>query len=212
MTLTLCAASSRQIPLASTRRMSRCLGFSLGRSGGESQLAAVALRTQEPSKASTLALLDALACLRPNPSLFLRGCSVIRGLWVCIALLQHPADPPASPPFTWQGYIPLQWAALNNRVAESTYLLSNGADINAADPTGQTALHWAAVRGSLPVLETLLRNGADANLADARGYTVCHVAAQVGWLSTCQLMELVWYVCYGWEYVSLRCAGNLCSC
>jgi hypothetical protein len=78
-----------------------------------------------------------------------------------------------------QGYIPLQWAALNNRVAECTYLLSNGADINAADSTGQTALHWAAVRGSLPVLETLLRNGADAGLEDARGYTICHVAAQV---------------------------------
>jgi hypothetical protein len=84
---------------------------------------------------------------------------------------------PAPPP---QGYVPIQWAALNNRVAEATYLLSNGAAINAADPTGQTALHWAAVRGSLPVLETLLRSGADAGLADARGYTVCHVAAQVG--------------------------------
>ncbi|KAI8476371.1 MAG: ankyrin repeat-containing domain protein [Monoraphidium minutum] len=73
-----------------------------------------------------------------------------------------------------QGYLPLQWAALNNRVAECTYLLSNGAEINAPDPTGQSALHWAAVRGSLPVLETLLRTGADAGLADARGYTVCH--------------------------------------
>jgi palmitoyltransferase len=41
-----------------------------------------------------------------------------------------------------QGYRPLQWAALNNRVTEATYLLSQGADVNAADGTGQTALHW----------------------------------------------------------------------
>jgi hypothetical protein len=57
------------------------------------------------------------------------------------------------------GYFPLQWAALNNRVAEATFLLSHGAAVNSADHTGQTALHWAAVRGSLPVIETLLRNG-----------------------------------------------------
>ncbi|KIY98415.1 hypothetical protein MNEG_9549 [Monoraphidium neglectum] len=93
-----------------------------------------------------------------------------------------------------QGYIPLQWAALNNRVAECTYLLSNGADINAADSTGQTALHWAAVRGSLPVLETLLRNGADAGLEDARGYTICHVAAQYGQTAVLFHLAIKWGV------------------
>ncbi len=36
-----------------------------------------------------------------------------------------------------QGYLPLQWAALNNRVAECTYLLSNGAEVNAQDATGE---------------------------------------------------------------------------
>jgi len=93
-----------------------------------------------------------------------------------------------------QGYIPLQWAALNNRVAECTYLLTNGADVAAADPTGQTALHWAAVRGSLPVLETLLRNGADASAADARGYTVCHVAAQYGQTAVLFHLAMKWGV------------------
>jgi palmitoyltransferase ZDHHC13/17 len=75
------------------------------------------------------------------------------------------------------GYYPLQWAALNNRVPEASFLLSQGANPNLADHTGQTALHWAAVRGSLPVLEQLLRNNADHEARDNRGYTV--VRAQI---------------------------------
>lgn len=93
-----------------------------------------------------------------------------------------------------QGYLPLQWAALNNRVAEANYLLANGAAVGAADPTGQGALHWAAVRGSLPALETLLRGGADPGAADARGYTVCHVAAQYGQTAALFHLAMKWGV------------------
>ena len=79
-----------------------------------------------------------------------------------------------------QGYLALQWAALNNRVAAATLLLERGADVNAADGQGQTALHWAAVRGAVPVAELLLRSGARLERADSRGYTPAHVAAQYG--------------------------------
>ena len=87
------------------------------------------------------------------------------------------------------GYYPLQWAALNNRVAEATYLISCGASVNCIDHTGQTALHWSAVRGSLPVLEALLRHNADYEVRDNRGYNVTHVAAQYG--QTAVLYHLV---------------------
>jgi len=63
-----------------------------------------------------------------------------------------------------QGYRPLQWACLNNRVAAATYLLSRGASADAADHTGQTALHWTAVRASVGTLEVLLRHIADIGL------------------------------------------------
>ena len=69
-----------------------------------------------------------------------------------------------------QGYYPLQWAALNNRVGIASYLLENGCVIDRADSQGQTALHWAAVRGSLSAAETLLRASADLALADSKGY------------------------------------------
>jgi len=79
-----------------------------------------------------------------------------------------------------QGYLALQWAALNNRVAAATILLERGADANAVDGQGQSALHWAAVRGAVPVAELLLRSGARLERADSRGYTAAHVAAQYG--------------------------------
>jgi ankyrin repeat protein len=44
------------------------------------------------------------------------------------------------------GFLPLQWAALNNRVSVATLLLEKGAAVNATDNDKQTALHWAAVR------------------------------------------------------------------
>lgn len=93
-----------------------------------------------------------------------------------------------------EGYYPLQWAALNNRVAEATFLLGHGALVNAVDHTGQTALHWATVRGSLPALETLMRHNADYEIADNRGYTVCHVAAQYGQTAVIYLLALKWGV------------------
>lgn len=92
------------------------------------------------------------------------------------------------------GYFPLQWAALNNRVPEATYLLQKGANVNTADHTGQTALHWAAVRGSLPVLEALLRNNADYEARDNRGYTVCHVAAQYAQTAVLYHLALRWSI------------------
>ncbi|KXZ47536.1 hypothetical protein GPECTOR_34g695 [Gonium pectorale] len=102
------------------------------------------------------------------------------------------ADPSSVNKPDENGYYPLQWAALNNRVPESTYLLQHGAHVNAADHTGQTALHWASVRGSLPVIEALLRHNADWEARDNRGYTVAHVAAQYGQTAVLYHLALRW--------------------
>lgn len=91
-----------------------------------------------------------------------------------------------------QGYYPLQWAALNNRVAVTSFLLEHSASPDTQDHTGQTALHWAAVRGSLQAAETLLRAGADYRLQDGKGYTICHVAAQYGQTAFLYHVALRW--------------------
>lgn len=79
-----------------------------------------------------------------------------------------------------KGHLPLQWAALNGRVAAVRLLLAAGAEVDARDAAGQTALHWAAVRGSGAAVEELLRAGASVEAADERGYRPVHVAAQHG--------------------------------
>ena len=90
------------------------------------------------------------------------------------------------------GFRPLQWAALNNRVAIANRLLDLGADVNAGDGEKQTALHWAAVRGALPVAELLLQRHATLHNRDIRGYTAAHVAAQYGHASMLYHFLLRW--------------------
>ena len=86
----------------------------------------------------------------------------------------------ALPETSERRFRPLQWAALNNRVAVATFLLEKGAEVGAKDGDSQTALHWACVRGSLPCAELLLRSGASIASRDVRGYDCAHVAAQYG--------------------------------
>ena len=92
----------------------------------------------------------------------------------------HLASPHERIPIHAHRFLPLQWAALNNRVAVATYLIERGAAVNATDNDKQTPIHWASVRGSLPCAELLLRHGARLDQADCRGYDPVHVAAQYG--------------------------------
>jgi uncharacterized protein len=57
-------------------------------------------------------------------------------------------------------------------------LVEKGADVNAADLTGQAALHAAAAGGHAKVLELLLDSGADLNLPDALGHSALFFAAE----------------------------------
>jgi len=81
---------------------------------------------------------------------------------------------------------PLHEAARSNSdVAYKTVstLISNGADVNAADNNGRTPLHEAACSGSRNVFAaifTLIRNGADVTAADNNGRTPLHEAARLG--------------------------------
>ena len=58
-----------------------------------------------------------------------------------------------------KGHLPLQWAALNGRVAAVRLLLAAGAEVDARDAAGQTALHWAAERNQEACLQALLDAG-----------------------------------------------------
>jgi uncharacterized protein len=59
-------------------------------------------------------------------------------------------------------------------------VLARGADIDAADETGQTALHLAVAQRGAPVVAFLLERGARTDLADAQGRTALDVALGKG--------------------------------
>jgi uncharacterized protein len=68
--------------------------------------------------------------------------------------------------------------------------LALGSDINAVDPSGDTALHIAAIQGHLEVVKLLASHGADLNVRNARGLTALgSVTARAGRKSMVDLLR-----------------------
>ena len=65
------------------------------------------------------------------------------------------------------GWTPLHWAALSGHKEVSEYLITMGADVNAAETvSGMTVLHEAAALGHKEIAELLIASGADVNAKD----------------------------------------------
>ncbi|EQC41560.1 hypothetical protein SDRG_01521 [Saprolegnia diclina VS20] len=62
------------------------------------------------------------------------------------------------------GWALLLWAVKTNQPAAVATLLAHGANVNAADPSGNTALHKAAYLGHAECATLLLARGANADL------------------------------------------------
>jgi ankyrin repeat protein len=65
------------------------------------------------------------------------------------------------------GWTPLHWAAISFDKEVSEYLITMGADVNAAETvSGMTPLHFAAAGDQKEIVELLLASGADVNAKD----------------------------------------------
>ncbi len=71
-------------------------------------------------------------------------------------------------------------AARQQEAARVGLLLSEGVDVNAAQPDGATALHWAAHWDDLETAQHLIVGGADVNVANDYGITPLWLASVNG--------------------------------
>jgi ankyrin repeat protein len=83
---------------------------------------------------------------------------------------------------------PLAWAARTGNLEACLYLLSLGAEVDAADRSGDRPLHAAVRRGDAELARELLRAGAAPGAAGAGGATALHLAGAGG---SFQLVELL---------------------
>ncbi|XP_065835714.1 palmitoyltransferase ZDHHC17-like isoform X2 [Oscarella lobularis] len=75
----------------------------------------------------------------------------------------------------------LHWAAINNRIKISKYLIKHGAVVDSyGGELNSTPLHWATRQGHLPMVVTLIQHGANAEALDGEGLTPFHLASQYG--------------------------------
>ncbi len=76
------------------------------------------------------------------------------------------------------GFSPLMWAAQARALRVATYLLEQGADVNAPGTGGETPLLWAAHCKHPELVRLLLDKGADVQAKNSHGHTALHHAAQ----------------------------------
>ena len=98
------------------------------------------------------------------------------------------------PYFHWQLCTPLCVAAAYGNLDILSFVLENGADINAAISTsarGLTPLMLAVQKYHSNAVNYLLEQGADVNLQDKAGYTALHTAAACGNYNA--LRSLIYY-------------------
>jgi palmitoyltransferase ZDHHC13/17 len=75
----------------------------------------------------------------------------------------------------------LHWAAINNRVGISLYLIERGADVNIQGGLlMETPLHWAVRKNFYRICQLLIDHGADMTVRSNTGLDVIHLACQLG--------------------------------
>ncbi|KAF7280693.1 hypothetical protein GWI33_005550 [Rhynchophorus ferrugineus] len=77
------------------------------------------------------------------------------------------------------GFTPLHLAVIAGNTQLVTFLLANGADVNAVDNEKHTVVHWATVCGETTALRAVLAAGAPVSTPDVHGGYPLHYAAQM---------------------------------
>jgi uncharacterized protein len=92
--------------------------------------------------------------------------------------------------FARDGFTPLQLACYFGHPNVATWLIEQGADVNAVSRNAMAIqpIHAAAANGDLAILAALLDHGADVNARQPSGYTALHTAAGDGSVPMAELL------------------------
>ena len=86
------------------------------------------------------------------------------------------------------GMTPLHCAAYNNHLELAAYLISKGADVNAAKDNNSRPLHGAAFYNCPDIVKLLLEHGADIEATNSSGYTPLLSAAAAGRIEPARIL------------------------
>ncbi|MBO1582565.1 ankyrin repeat domain-containing protein [Bacillus sp. XF8] len=75
---------------------------------------------------------------------------------------------------------PLQAAIANKKIEMATFLIGQGADVNAVQSGGWTGLHEAVLLGDEEIVALLIENGADKSIKKNDGKTAYDIALEKG--------------------------------
>ncbi len=86
------------------------------------------------------------------------------------------------------GYTPLMSALQMGHADVASYLIRQGADVEARSNSGRTALMWAAENDQKELVDLLLSKEAQVNAIDGNGNTPVHLAAERGNVDTVRML------------------------
>lgn len=86
------------------------------------------------------------------------------------------------------GATPLHWACAYEQKEIASFLIQQGADVNASTESGWTPLHTACARQRCDILPLLIQSGADVNATSQFNITPMHLSAEFDQVSRARLL------------------------
>lgn len=105
--------------------------------------------------------------------------------------------------FNQSGWTPLHYAASSGQTDIATYLLEQGALVNALSESNTTPLMMAVRSGNIETVSVLLKNGADMQIVNHQGFTAIDVADFFGQREISEGLSSRWQKLYKQKYTHM---------
>ncbi|MFZ4054877.1 MAG: ankyrin repeat domain-containing protein [Polynucleobacter sp.] len=105
--------------------------------------------------------------------------------------------------FNQSGWTPLHYAATTGQTEIVSYLIEQGAQVNALSESNTTPLMMAVRSGNIETVSVLLKNGADLQIVNNQGFTAIDVADLFGQGEISVGLSSRWFKLYKQKYTHM---------